>query len=273
MSPDGRWLASAGRDRQVKVWDTQSWSEVSRLPESDVPIATIAFTADSTQLVAMRTSRETTWWNLIEQHVDRVTTGDGPPTRFAAISPDLQWIAASHRHLPSETMLFDASTGELRRHIRSLRRPIRVHKFSPDSSVLARGDSSGCLEVWDLHNNQPALNLSAHQEAVNDIVFSPSGNLLASASQRGSIKVWKTRIAQSQQIHKMNDSVRQLIVLKDDTVAVLDNTGRLDVLSPGGSTPVSWSTSRPSKILAFTMTQNAKTLFCRGDRIVSKNTE
>ncbi|EJF60526.1 WD40 repeat-like protein [Dichomitus squalens LYAD-421 SS1] len=62
--------------------------------------------------------------------------------------------------------------------------------FSPSSTHIAVGYTSGTTRVWDLATRGQPLLLPGHEDWVHDVAFSPNGQLLLSAAQDKTIKVW-----------------------------------------------------------------------------------
>jgi WD40 repeat protein len=46
FSPDGKQLASAGLDRSVKIWDTNTWRLLQVVPDRDGGVNSVAFSPD-----------------------------------------------------------------------------------------------------------------------------------------------------------------------------------------------------------------------------------
>jgi hypothetical protein len=63
--------------------------------------------------------------------------------------------------------------------------------FSPDGVLLASGDRSGGIHVWEAETGRLYLDLVGHQGAVRSLAFQPDGNILASASEDGTIRYWE----------------------------------------------------------------------------------
>lgn len=80
---------------------------------------------------------------------------------------------------------------------------IRAVTFSPEWSqsgvenqLLATGDTSGEIRLWQVPEGQNILTLSGHTNWVCALAFHPKEKLLASASADHSIKIWNTHTGQ-----------------------------------------------------------------------------
>jgi WD40 repeat protein len=70
------------------------------------------------------------------------------------------------------------------------RRPITTLSFDPSSGVLAAGDGSGTIWLWDIFERQERGSLKQGAHAITSLAFDPNGTLLAAADQSGRVLVW-----------------------------------------------------------------------------------
>ncbi|MEK6406865.1 MAG: protein kinase [Acidobacteriota bacterium] len=61
--------------------------------------------------------------------------------------------------------------------------------FSPDGRLVASGDDSGLLTLWNAATGEKIAALREH-EFIWDVKFSPDGKLLATVGDHGTVKVW-----------------------------------------------------------------------------------
>ncbi len=120
FSPDGRWLATAGYDRQVILWDTVSWKPAKRFLGHTWLVVDLAFTPDGKRLAS---SSPENWCRVWDVESGRELA------RFPGVtvdfSPDGHALAVGGRYLPPgglKTESPDEST-------------IRIHRAPRSTSV------------------------------------------------------------------------------------------------------------------------------------------
>ncbi len=65
--------------------------------------------------------------------------------------------------------------------------------------MLATGDASGKVVIWNLANGAPRHQLAEHTDEVNSLAFSPDGRTLATAGEDGRVVLWSTDNGQKMQ--------------------------------------------------------------------------
>jgi WD domain, G-beta repeat len=64
-------------------------------------------------------------------------------------------------------------------------------EFSPDGVLLATGDRSAGLFVWEAHTGREYFGLRGHKLAITDLTWRDDSNVLASCSEDGTIHLWE----------------------------------------------------------------------------------
>ncbi len=150
LSPDRRWIASAGEDGQVQLFDAEGTGAPRRLLQSHDVVKTLAFSADSEWLAAAGNEGVVRLW-----HVGGADATDPRPEAI-----------------------------ELKGHEAG----IKALAFSPDGTQLASSGADRTIFLWDLAKKS-ATRLRGHGAAVKSLTFLPDGTL-ASASDDDTIRVW-----------------------------------------------------------------------------------
>jgi len=170
FSPDGSFLATAGWDRVVRLWNPQT-------PEK--PFATLA--GHSGNILALAFSPNGQWL---------ATAGEDKTVRLWAIerAPVALGIL-SGAAWPMPCVREAAVLGGYTRGVRSL-------AFSSDSALLATGGFDWTIKLWNLSVWRPGVltppvrSLTGHQNLIWSLAFSPDGATLASGSEDRSIRLW-----------------------------------------------------------------------------------
>jgi WD40 repeat protein len=155
ISPDGRWLATAGRDGTVRLWNLRTVDPSARsilLQGHTGPIDAMAFSPDSRWLA----------------------TGSRDNTARL-------WDVKSEDPAASSTFL-----GEQGADIASI-------TFTPNGRRLVTGSTDGTARIWEMGADGPAAEptiLAGGQDDVFTVAVSPDGRWLATGSKDGAARVW-----------------------------------------------------------------------------------
>jgi WD40 repeat protein len=119
------------------------------------------------QLREMKEAREGNYWAL-------------------AISPDGKLLAASGE---KATGVWTVGTGDVVHHFDEGTKSIDALKFSPDSSILAVGESGYKCHLWSIATGKPVCRLGENQGTFS-LRFSADGKQLTTAGYDGTVRLW-----------------------------------------------------------------------------------
>jgi hypothetical protein len=193
FSPDGRRLASASKDRTVKVWDAATGQELLTLRGHTDGVTRVAFSPDSRRLASAsgdsieKDSTVKVWDAATGQEVLNLKGHTGGVTSVA-FSPDGRRLACASR---DNTKVWDTATGQETLTLKGY-----ASAFSPDSRRLACASGDGMVKVWDAATGQEVLTFRGYSVWNSGMAFSFDGRRLACASGDGMVKVWDAATGQ-----------------------------------------------------------------------------
>lgn len=190
FSPDGKRLASAGKDLAVKVWNVANRHETISLKGLTKPITAVAFGPQNQQLAACSESGTAIIWNLEQGKEICRLNGHQGPIRSIRFDPKKPRVLTASDDRTAK--VWDAKTGQLLFNLDRHELQTRDAVFSPDGKKIATVSLGwGDVHLWDAANGLHIRTLKKPGlERVESACFTPDGRYLLVGERVGLIRVW-----------------------------------------------------------------------------------
>jgi WD40 repeat protein len=179
FTPDGKRLATAGRDRTITVWDVATRKELFKVESRQAVTNAVALSPDG-KLVAAggRVSSGT-----VEQLGDALQLWDISTGR--EVRPFRREPRQEKRRgtvaVNGKVVAVEESFGP---------RTVKAVAFTPDGRNLISGENDGSVVVWEVRTGLPRREFLGHQAGVNGLAVSADGKAAVSVSSDLTALVW-----------------------------------------------------------------------------------
>ena len=233
-------LASAGEDRVIKLWDLQD-NSVTTLGRHNDAVNAIDFSPDGQMLASVGDDYKCYLWDVSSQRtvvtLEHINDSGKSQIKDVSFSGDDRFFATAGRGVK----LWDAVSWQELATFQSKQWFFSV-AFSNDGQLLAAGDESGNVRVWNVETRRVVVEMKIDPMGVYSVAFSPDDTILASAGHEGEIKLL------SVMDWEMIGTIRNF-----GTVFDLDFTPDGQTLASTGYKRISlWSVENGENIVSFT---------------------
>jgi len=188
-SPDGGSLASAGRDRSVRIWDPAGGRETLRVPGRHGEFVRLAWDPEGKRLAASGEENGTlTVWDAATGKSALVLNGASHWHNVVrpAWSPDGRQLASEGSE-GRVVHVWSAADGRELLRLPGHTELLSAVAWHPDGRRLTSADHGGTIRIWDLASGQEVLMLRTQRSP--DLAWSDDGQRLAATSGT-SVVIW-----------------------------------------------------------------------------------
>ena len=197
LSGDGRYVATAGQQGQITLWDVARREPIPpALPNHDLEAVTaLAFSPDSKWLAVGDTGGHITLWDVESRTLRGEVTAAHEGTVWAlAFTPDGARLASGGQDRQVRVWEVESRL-PVGLPLANHNNAVTTLAFTPDGSLLASAGEDRAILLWataDFDQTEQAPQpiaepLAGHDRRINALVFSPDGRVLASGSN-GSVR-------------------------------------------------------------------------------------
>ncbi len=191
VTPDGRRLISASRDRTLRVWDLQSGEMTAVLRGHDYEVRSCAVMPDGRRVVSASADNTLKIWDLETGRALATLSGHQSRVLACAVSPDGCRIvsASSDRTL----RIWDPETGEALASLVGHEAEVRGCAVTPDGRrVVSASPGHGVLKVWSMETGEELATLRCSSKLKpfgSTCAVSSDGTRGVAATEDG-LRVW-----------------------------------------------------------------------------------
>ena len=189
FSPDSKRLATAGADRTIRVYETDTGKLLLQIEDHADWIFDIAFSPDGTRLASGSRDKTSKVFDVVKKEPLVTFTGHAQPVYTVAFSPDGKTVTSGGEDNEIRVWTTDGEAKQVR-EIGGFGGAVFKLRYSPDGKLLAACSGDKSVRLFKAENHSPLRTLSGHTDWVYALAFAPDSKSLVSGSWDGEVRLW-----------------------------------------------------------------------------------
>jgi len=279
FAPDGKRLASACRDRLIRLWNPATGERLLAPAGHDTGVGDLAADASGTLLVTGGDDGQVGFWNGRTWELQKLVTASLSPVTGVTISADGRLAASSA--LDGSVQIWLADGAEQRGGwVGDPAHAATVLALGPDGRTLATAESDGKVRLRDVGAAldariepgtdagtalaKPLHELDSGGAVAFSLAWSPDGKLLATGSSR--LRLFDPTTGALVQDIKGTSPIQAIAFSPDGALVATGNADRsVRLYETAGGTPRGTLTGHTGRVAALAFSSDGRTLASASD--------
>ncbi|HEX7836373.1 MAG TPA: AAA family ATPase, partial [Kofleriaceae bacterium] len=189
VTPDGRRVVSASRDKTLKVWDLGTGALLATLEGHADDVTACAVTPDGRCVVSASRDKTLKVWDLETGVVVATLEGHAARVDACTVAPDGRRVASASWE-DRTLKVWDLETGALVATRDGHAAQVTACAVASDGRHVVTASKDRTLKVWDVGTGAPVTALEGYAFWVTACAVTPDGQYVVSALGDGTLKVW-----------------------------------------------------------------------------------
>jgi WD40 repeat protein/serine/threonine protein kinase len=190
FSPNGRWLASAGSNGQIFLWDVETNEIIREFLGHDPSqlVNRVRFNPDGTLLASASDDTLVILWDV--ETGEQLANFDGHDAWVQSVdfSPDGESLLSAGGD--RRVVVWDLATGEQSLRLAGHTGPLWDAVFSSTGKYIGTASADGSAKIWDATTGEEIMTLTGHNGPVFNVAFDATDEVAVSAGGDGNLIKW-----------------------------------------------------------------------------------
>lgn len=187
FSKDGKWLATAGGDRKILIWDLTDYSLVQTLTGHRETIFDLSFTNDGSQLISGAWDGTFRIWDWRSNEFVMFDFGNNSPYTVG-FTPDELYVVATD--LTERISFWEKDAVSIFRSLVGHKNIVSNFDFDKEGKHIATASWDGTVKVWDVLTGMLVKKQNYHNGSVYSVKFQFEKDWIISAGADNTIIIW-----------------------------------------------------------------------------------